>query len=132
MSPKSAFLISSRMQKEIQCVGSGLAYDKLKEQGELAMRYQTKFVYNSFHGERDDPNSIGLVETIISGAGIVEDMYFRRETEEIVDPKTPTRTPPSSLQMKDICTLEPGKAYIIGKLVTAARRLSVLQRSQAT
>jgi hypothetical protein len=59
---------SSKMQKEIQCdVGSGLVLGKLNEQDELSIFNQFKFIYNIFHGGNNNPNSIGLVETIISG-----------------------------------------------------------------
>jgi hypothetical protein len=58
------------------------------------------------------------VETIISGAGVVEDMRFSKEVE-IVDP-TPalTERTASCLQMNNICTLDPGTACAVGKLVT--------------
>ena len=114
----TTFPISSRMQKELQYVGAGLALDKLKEQGEMPNVIQYRYIYNIFHGDAGDKNSIGLVEMMMSGTGIAEDMYFAQETE-IVDPNTPTKTTATSLQMKDICTLNPEKAYIVGRLVTA-------------
>jgi hypothetical protein len=119
-SKKTSFPISSRMQKELQGVGSGLALDKLNEAPELSTQYQDRFIYNTFHGESKNPNSIGMVEMIIAGAAgtIVEDMYITKEIE-IVDPNTPTKNTASCLQMKDICTLDPSKAYIVGKLISS-------------
>mgnify|MGYP002808061163 CR=1 FL=1 len=75
-SKKGLFLISSKMQKEIQCVGSGLALDKLLESPDMSVRLQDSFIFDTFHGKKNDLDSIGQVETIMSGAGVVEDMYF--------------------------------------------------------
>ena len=44
-------------------------------------------------------------------------MYCAKEIE-VVDPTTSTKSSASYLQMKDICTLDPSKAYIVGKLIT--------------
>jgi hypothetical protein len=55
---------------------------------------------------------------IFSGTGIVKYMYFCKEME-VVDPtSTSTKSTASYLQMKDICTLDPGTAYIVGRLIT--------------
>jgi hypothetical protein len=116
-SKNATFLISSKMQKEIQCVGTGIAMDKMLAEGEISVKLQEDFMFNTFHGKRNYPNSIGLVETILSGAGIVEDMYFSKEVD-ITDPNTSTESTASYLQMNDICTLDPGTAYIVGKLIT--------------
>jgi hypothetical protein len=116
-SKKGSFLIPSKMQKELQCVGSGLALDELMEASEMSVKLQETFIYDTFHGKSDDSNSIGLVETIISGTGIVKDMYCSKEIE-VVDPTTSTKSSASYLQMKDICTLDPSKAYMVGKLIT--------------
>jgi hypothetical protein len=120
-SKKKSFLVSSKMQKEIQSVASGLALDKLLEEPEMSVSQQDTFIFNTYHGKRNDSNSnsIGLVETIVPGTGIVEDMCFSKEVE-IIDPTTTTESTASYLQMNDICTLDPGKAYIVGKLVTYA------------
>ena len=77
------------MQKEIQCVGTGMALDKMLAEGEMSVKLQEVFMFNAFHGKGDDPNSTGLVETILSGAGIVDDMCFSEEVD-ITDPNTPT------------------------------------------
>jgi hypothetical protein len=50
--------------------------DKLLESPEMSVRLQDSFIFDTFHGKKNDLDSIGLVETIISGAGVVEDMYF--------------------------------------------------------
>jgi hypothetical protein len=118
-SKKKSFLVSSKMQKEIQSVASGLALDKLLEEPEMSVSQQDTFIFNTCHGKRNDSNSMGLVETIVSGTGIVEDMCFSKEVE-IVDPTATTESTASYLQMNDICTLDPGKACIVGKLVTDA------------
>jgi hypothetical protein len=116
---KNAYDITSRMQKELQCVGSGLAKDLLNEQAELPSFLQDRFIYNAFHGDKDNPDSIGMVETILSGTGIVEDMYTSQEPE-IVDANTPTKsTATTSYQMKDICTLDPSRSYVTGQRITA-------------
>lgn len=79
---------------------------------------QLKVVCIGFHGECDNQNSIGPVETIVSDAGVSEDMHFCREAG-VVNQKTQTKTKPVSLQMKDGCTLDPAKACIVGELVAA-------------
>jgi hypothetical protein len=75
ISKKGSFLIPSKMQKELQCVGSGLALDELMEASEMSVKLQETFIYDTSHGRSDDSNSIGMAETIISGTGIVKDMY---------------------------------------------------------
>jgi hypothetical protein len=67
------------MQKEIQCVGSGLVLDKLHVENEMNNILQDQFICKSFHGEKSNTNTIGLVETTISGKGIVSDMFYSRE-----------------------------------------------------
>jgi hypothetical protein len=85
----------------------------------MPLNLQLKFVCNAFHGKSDNWNSIGLVETIVSsGAGVAEEMNLCGEAG-IVDPKTPFKTTAVSLQMKDVCTIDPAKAHIVGKLVAA-------------
>jgi hypothetical protein len=54
-SKNASFLISSKMQKEIQCVGTGVALDKMLAEGEMTVRLQEVFMFNTFHGKRDDP-----------------------------------------------------------------------------
>jgi hypothetical protein len=83
----------------------------------MTVRLQEVFMFNTFHGKRDDRNSAGLVETILSGAGIVENVHFSEEAD-ITDPSTSTESTASCLlQMNDICTLDPGTACIVGKLI---------------
>jgi hypothetical protein len=77
------------MQKELQCVGSGLALDELMEASKMSVKLQETFIYDTFHGKSDDWNSIGMVETIISGTGIAEDMYCSKEIE-VVNPNKST------------------------------------------
>ena len=55
-------------------MGSELALEKLKVNGELLIHRQCKFEYSSFHSENNNLGSKGLAETIISGAGIVQDI----------------------------------------------------------
>jgi hypothetical protein len=89
-SKTGTFAISSKLQKEIQCVGYGLVLDILHVKNEMNNLLQDQFIYKSFHGEKDNMNSIGLVETILSGKGIVEDMYNLREPD-VVDQNMPTK-----------------------------------------
>jgi hypothetical protein len=116
-SKAGTFAISSKMQKEIQCVGSGLVLDKLHVENEMRNILQDQFIYKSFHGEKNNTNTIRLVETIITGKGIVSDMFYSREPG-IVDQNTPTKSTSSCLQIKDSCTLDPGKVYKVGDLIT--------------
>jgi hypothetical protein len=59
-SKKGSFLIPSKMQKELQCVGSGLALDELMEASEMSVKLQETFICETFHGKSDDSNSIHL------------------------------------------------------------------------
>jgi hypothetical protein len=62
----------------IRCVttGSRLTLDELMEESEMSVKLQDNFICDTFHGKRHSSNSIGLVEMIISGTGIVEDVCF--------------------------------------------------------
>jgi hypothetical protein len=73
-SKRATLLITSKMQKEIQCAGSGPAKDKLLEAPKMTVKLQDVFMHNTFHGKTNNSNSTGMVTTIISGTGVVEEV----------------------------------------------------------
>jgi hypothetical protein len=50
-SKKKSFLVSSKMQKEIQSVASGLPLDKLLEAPKMSVSQQDTFIFNTCHGK---------------------------------------------------------------------------------
>jgi hypothetical protein len=97
---KEAHLLSPRRCRKRFNVGSELALDKLHDENKMNNLLQDQFFYNSFHGENDNTNSIGLVETNISGKGTVKNMYYSQEPE-VIRQNMLTKSTASSLQMKD-------------------------------